>query len=123
MVAEIDSPYNYIQVIDDPNGWRLLTVNEGEAYQSAYRIDRVLTGGIWDLFLLAPHFASNDAPRNLLSIGLAAGTTAREYTLIYGPIPIDGVELDPAIIAVGQKYFAMNQANLRAIADDGRNFL
>lgn len=123
LVYETESPYNFIQVIDDENGWRLLTVNEGEAYQSAYRIDRVLTGGIWDLFLIAPYFATNEPPRNLLIIGLAAGTTARAYTLIFGPIPIDGVELDPAIIAVGQKYFAMNQANLRAIADDGRNFL
>lgn len=123
LVHETESPYNFIQVIDDPNGWRLLTVNEGEAYQSAYRIDRVLTGGIWDLFLIAPHFASADAPQSVLMIGLAAGTTARELTLVYGPIPIDGVELDPAIIAVGQKYFAMNQSNLRAIADDGRNFL
>lgn len=123
LVYETESPYNFIQVIDDANGWRLLTVNEGEAYQSAYRTDRILTGGIWDLFLLAPYFASNDPPRNALIIGLAAGTTAREYTLIFGPIPIDGVELDPAIMAVGQKYFAMNQANLRAIADDGRNFL
>ncbi len=123
LIDEIESPYNYIQVIDDPSGWRLLTVNEGEAYQSAYRADRVLTGGIWDLFLVAPTFASADAPRSSLMIGLAAGTTAREYTLVYGQIPIDGVELDPAIIAVGQKYFAMTQPNLRAIADDGRNFL
>ncbi len=123
LVHETESPYNFIQVIDDPNGWRLLTVNEGEAYQSAYRIDRVLTGGIWDLFLLAPYLATNEPPRNVLIIGLAAGTTARAYTLIFGPIPMDGVELDPAIITVGQKYFAMNQPNLRAIADDGRNFL
>ncbi len=123
LVYETESPYNFIQVIDDANGWRLLTVNEGAAYQSAYRIDRVLTGGIWDLFLLAPYFATNEPPHNALIIGLAAGTTAREYTLIFGAIPIDGVELDPAIIAVGQKYFAMNQAHLRAIADDGRSFL
>ncbi|MBM3131294.1 MAG: spermine synthase [Chloroflexi bacterium] len=123
LVTEIESPYNFIQVIDDPSGWRLLTVNEGQAYQSAYRADRVLTNGIWDLFLIAPHFASADAPRSLLLIGLAAGTTARAYTLVYGAIPIDGVELDPAIIAAGQKYFAMTQPNLRAIADDGRNFV
>lgn len=123
LVYETESPYNYIQVIDDADGWRLLTVNEGEAYQSAYRIDRVLTGGIWDLFLIAPYFATNEPPSNLLMLGLAAGTTAREFTLIYGAIPIDGVELDPAIITVGQKYFAMNQSNLHAIADDGRNFL
>lgn len=123
LVAEIESPYNFIQVIDDPSGWRLLTVNEGQAYQSAYRADRVLTNGIWDLFLIAPYFSSADAPRSLLMIGLAAGTTARAYTLVYGQIPIDGVELDPAIIAAGQKYFAMTQPNLRAIADDGRNYL
>lgn len=123
LVYETESPYNFIQVIDDTDGWRLLTVNEGEAYQSAYKIDKVLTNGIWDLFLIAPYFATNQPPKNLLMIGLAAGTTAREYTLVYGAIPIDGVELDPAIIAIGQKYFAMNESNLHSIADDGRNFL
>ncbi|MBI5034437.1 MAG: fused MFS/spermidine synthase [Chloroflexi bacterium] len=123
LVYETESPYNFIQVIDDADGWRLLTVNEGEAYQSAYKMNSVLTNGIWDLFLIAPYFATNQPPKSLLMIGLAAGTTAREYTLVYGAIPIDGVELDPAIIAVGQKYFAMNESNLRAIADDGRNFL
>ena len=122
LIYETESFYNYIQVIDDPNGWRLLTVNEGEAYQSAYRADSVLTGGIWDLFLIAPYFASPTPPKNLLIIGLAAGTTARTYSAIHN-LPIDGVELDPAIISVGQKYFGMTQPNLRAIADDGRNFL
>ncbi len=122
LVYETESPYNFIQVIEE-DGWRLLTVNEGQAYQSAYRADRVLTNGIWDLFLVAPYFASPDAPRDALMIGLAAGTTARAYTLVFGAIPIDGVELDPAIIAVGREYFAMTQPNLRAIADDGRNFL
>jgi spermidine synthase len=123
LAYETESFYNYIQVIDDESGWRLLTVNEGQAYQSAYRADRILTGGIWDLFLIAPYFASNEPPRSALMIGLAAGTTARAYTLTFGAIPIDGVELDPAIIAVGQKYFAMTQPNIRAIADDGRAFL
>lgn len=124
LVYEAESPYNFIQVIDD-EGWRLLTINEGQAYQSAYRADRTLTGGIWDLFLLAPYFAP-DTPhdvQSMLLIGLAAGTVAREYTTVYGTLPIDGVELDPAIIAVGQTYFAMTQPNLRAMADDGRNFL
>ncbi len=123
LVYEAESPYNFIQVIDDASGWRLLTVNEGEAYQSAYRADRTLSGGIWDLFLIAPYFATKTPPRNLLMVGLAAGTTPREYTLVYGAIPIDGVELDPQIIAVGRQYFAMTEPNLNAIADDGRNFL
>lgn len=126
VVYETESPYNFIQVIDDASGWRLLTVNEGQAYQSAYRADRTLSGGIWDLFLIAPFFSSNTAPGNvksILMVGLAAGTVAHEYTRIFGPIPIDGVELDPRIISVGREYFAMTEPNLNAIADDGRNFL
>jgi predicted membrane-bound spermidine synthase len=122
LVYETESFYNYIQVVDD-GSWRLLTVNEGQAYQSAYRSDRVLTGGIWDLFLIAPSFASTESPKNALLIGLAAGTVARGYTQVHGAIQIDGVELDPAIIAVGQRYFAMNEPNLRVVSADGRDFL
>ena len=53
-------------------------------------------------------------------IGLAAGTVARQATAVYGPLPIDGYEIDPQIIAVGRKYFDMNEPNLNAIAQDGR---
>ncbi|MBI4788047.1 MAG: fused MFS/spermidine synthase [Chloroflexi bacterium] len=122
LIYETESPYNYIQVIAEGD-LRLLTVNEGQAYQSAYRASGGLSGGIWDLFLIAPFFASNTPPRSVLMIGLAAGTVAHEYTQVYGAIPIDGVELDPRIIAVGRQYFAMTMPNLNAIADDGRNFL
>jgi len=56
-------------------------------------------------------------------IGLAAGTVSELFTDIYGPIDITGVELDPAIIEVGRRYFAMNQPNLTAVAADGRAWL
>lgn len=125
MIYEAESPYNYIQVIER-GPVRLLTVNEGQAYQSIYRSDGKLSGGIWDLFLIAPYFAPATRPqdvRSVLLIGLAAGTVAHEYTQMYGPLPIDGVELDPKIIGVGRQYFHMTEPNLNAIADDGRHFL
>ena len=125
LVYETESPYNYIQVIQEGDLW-LLTVNEGQAYQSAYRPNGTLSGGIWDLFLIAPYFAANTTPQDVRSvymIGLAAGTVAHEYTRIYGAIPIDGVELDPRIISIGRQYFGMTEPNLNAIADDGRNYL
>ncbi|HEV2067213.1 MAG TPA: fused MFS/spermidine synthase, partial [Thermomicrobiales bacterium] len=37
-----------------------------------------------------------------------------------GPIPIDGVEIDPEIAQVGREYFAMNEPNLNVIVEDGR---
>jgi spermidine synthase len=53
-------------------------------------------------------------------VGLAAGTTARQATAVFGDIPIDGFEIDPAIVAVGRKYFDMNEPNLNVIVQDGR---
>jgi spermidine synthase len=51
---------------------------------------------------------------------LAAGTVAKQYTQVFGAIPIDGWEIDPEIIAVGREYFDMHEENLNAIAADGR---
>jgi spermidine synthase len=53
-------------------------------------------------------------------VGLAAGTTARQMTAVYGDIPIDGFELDPKIVEVGQKYFGMTMPNLNIHIGDGR---
>jgi spermidine synthase len=39
---------------------------------------------------------------------------------VFGPIPIDGFEIDPKIIEVGREYFEMTMPNLNAIAQDGR---
>ncbi len=125
LIYETESPYNFIQVIQEDD-LRLLTVNEGQAYQSVYRAKGTLSGGIWDLFLIAPFFVPETQPqdvKSVLIIGLAAGTVAREYTDIFGEIPIVGVELDPKIISVGREYLAMTGPNLQAIADDGRNFI
>jgi spermidine synthase len=48
---------------------------------------------------------------------------ARLYSDAYGPIPIDGAELDAKIIEAGRTYFDMNEPNLHAVAQDARRFL
>src|SRR5262249_29497648 len=56
-------------------------------------------------------------------IGLAAGTIARQFTAAYGNVPVDGVEIDPAIVAAGRKYFAMTEPNLSVHVADGRTIM
>ncbi len=134
LVYETESRYNYIQVLELPDGaggnWRLLQLNEGQGIHSMYNPNYPhypLVDGIWDYFLVAPYF--NNPPfgegdvGSLLIIGSAAGTISKAYSHIYGPIPIDGVEIDPAIIAAGQRFFDMNEPNLELHAQDGRFFL
>ena len=60
---------------------------------------------------------------NLLLIGAAAGTVAGLYTDIYGDVAITGVELDPAIIEVGERLFDANWPNYTPVAADGRRWL
>lgn len=125
IIHERETRYNYVQVID-LNGEIRLALNEGHATHSIYHPDRQLTGGPWDYFMVGPYFNPNTTPedvRSLLLIGLAAGTVAKQFTYAYGPIPIDGVEIDGEIAEVGREYFDMTEPNLNVIIDDGRYYL
>jgi spermidine synthase len=122
-IYERESAYNYIQVIEK-DGYRYLRLNEGQGIHSIWHPSDLNYGGPWQEFLVAPFF--NNPPyqlsqvKKIAIIGLAAGTVARQATAVFGSIPIDGFEIDPAIIAVGRKYFGMNMLNLNAIPQDGR---
>jgi spermidine synthase/MFS family permease len=140
---EQESVYNYIQVARNnygPNGSEQITLilNEGQAIHSVYnrRYEQtgdpadLLTGGTWDFFSIAPYVhpdQTKDEIRSLLLIGSAAGTIAKQFLAFYGrDVRIDAVEIDPAIIEVGRKYFAMEDEsvpNYRVYAEDGRVFL
>lgn len=123
-IYEGESAYNYIQVLEKSDGTRVLRLNEGQGEHSLWKADQLDFSGPWEQFLAAPFF--NTPPyeprmvQNMAIIGLAAGTVARQATAVYGPLPIDGYEIDPQIIAVGRRYFDMNEPNLNAIAQDGR---
>jgi predicted membrane-bound spermidine synthase len=121
-IYETESAYNYIQV-QQINGYTLLRLNDGEGIHSIYNPNTLNYGGPWEQFLVGPYFYSGVQPedvKHIAIIGLAAGTAARQMTAVYGPIPIDGYELDPKIIEVGKKYFDENLPNLNIHIGDGR---
>jgi predicted membrane-bound spermidine synthase len=121
-IYETESAYNYIQV-EKVKGFTILRLNDGEGIHSIYRPDTLNYGGPWEQFLVGPFFYPDATPaqvKRIAIVGLAAGTTARQATAVYGPIPIDGFELDPKIVEVGKKYFDENLPNLNVIIGDGR---
>ncbi len=122
IVYETESANNYIQVMEE-DGVYMLSLNDGHAVHSIYDPDQLLTRGPWDYFMVGPLFVQDDGPAsidNALFIGLAGGTSSKQLTAAYGPIPIDGVEIDPEIVEVGREYFDMNEPNLNVITADGR---
>src|SRR5512141_1596413 len=121
-VYETESAYNYIQV-QKVSGFTLLRLNDGEGIHSMYSPDTLNYGGPWEQFLVGPYFYAGEKPedvKRIAIVGLAAGTTARQATAVYGPIPIDGYELDPKIVEVGRKYFGEDIPNLNVHIGDGR---
>jgi len=121
-IYETESAYNYIQV-QEVGGFMLLRLNEGQGVHSIYHPDTLQYNGPWDQFLVSPYFYENRRPsdtQRVAIVGLAAGTAARQMTAVYGDIPIDGYEIDPKIVEVGQKYFGMTLPNLNIHIGDGR---
>ncbi len=135
LLYEGESLYNYYQVVQrGPETW--LKLNEGIGLHSVYHPQSPLSEGIWDYFLVAPLFAQGEAGKqgnkatkgeeesSLYVVGMAGGTIAQLYTTVYGPLPIDGAELDPDIVAAARTYFHLDEyPNVNAVAADGRNFL
>ncbi len=124
MVYETESAYNYIQVIQQ-NGFAELRLNEGQGVHSIYHPTELNFKGPWEQVLAAPFFnAGAVRPEDVHSmaiVGLAAGTTARDATAVFGSqIQIDGYEIDPEIVRVGREYFGMTEPNLSVFVEDGR---
>lgn len=126
LLTERESAYNYIQVTQVGSEVQLI-LNEGVGIHSIYDPNNILTGGPWDYFAIAPYF--NRPPfqpqqlHNACVIGLGAGTIPRELTAMYGPLPIDGVELDGEIVNLAHQYFHLDEPNLHVIVQDGRYYL
>ncbi len=126
LLAERESAYNYIQVVQVGSETQLI-LNEGVGIHSIYDPNTLITGGPWDYFMVPPLFNTPpftpDRVHRAAIIGLGAGTGVRELTAAYGPIPIDGIEIDSSIVDLARQYFNMNEPNLHVIVQDGRYWL
>jgi spermidine synthase len=122
-IYERETEYNYIQVLEI-EGYRYLRLNEGQGIHSVWHPTVLNYGGPWQQFLAGPFFNAPpylpEQVQRIAIIGLAAGTIARQASAVFYDPPIDGYEIDPAIIQVGREYFGMDLPNLQAYAVDGR---
>jgi predicted membrane-bound spermidine synthase len=123
LIYETESAYQYIQVVQEPDGSRVLRLSEGIVNHSVWRPNTVLTGGEWDMFLTVPPLLDRP-PRTMLVIGNAGGTTARAFGELYPDVQIDGVEIDSKVTEVGRRYFGLDDnPRLHVITADGRPYL
>ena len=118
LLFETESSYQYVQIVERADGSRALKLNEGVAVHSVWHRDSVLTGGVWDTFLLVPPLLDRPVER-MLVIGNAGGTVARAFGELYPEVEIDGEVTEAA-----RRYLGLDDnPRLNVITADGRPYL
>jgi spermidine synthase len=112
-----------VQVIEEPDGDRLLELNEGQAIHSLYKPGSYLTGRYWDGLMVLPFAALDHKPKRVAILGNAAGTAARMYGHYFPQARVDGVEIDPELTEIGKEYFDLGGPNLHTYTADARPWL
>ena len=136
VIYEAETEHQYVRVVEEGDGDRLLELNEGQAVHSLLRCESDpppgepcgsyghLTGDVWDGYLVLPFAALERPPARVAILGNAAGTTARAYGRFFREAEIDGVEIDPELEDVGNRFFDMaSNENLTVHGEDARPWL
>ncbi len=123
VIFETDTEHQYVRVVEEANGDRLLELNEGQAVHSLYRPGSYLTGDVWDGYLVLPFTALRTPPQRIAILGNAAGTTARAYGHFFPETEVDGVEIDAELTEVGERFFGLDNPNLTTYHEDARPWL
>jgi spermidine synthase len=119
VLEHCSSPYNTVVVRKRQQ--RIDFDVEGATFATWHPV-RFLTGYSWDAItagcLLHPGRA-----RSLLLLGLAGGTVIRQLSRGMKELRCTSVEIDPALVMLGQKYMELDPGCTEIIIDDAYLFL
>lgn len=102
-------------VVRVEGGRKVLRV--GGVIQSVH-VDAEYEPDVWDAML------PTRQPERVLILGLGGGTIASLMTHRWGPLPILGVELDPAVVYLAKQEFGLEQlANVEILTADAFAFV
>jgi len=123
VIYETETETQYAQVVEEPDGDRVLQLNEGQAIHSLYKPGSYLTGRYWDGLIVLPFAALERPPGRVAILGNAAGTAARMYGHYFPAARVDGVEIDGELTEIGRRYFDLSGPNLHTHTADARPWL
>lgn len=123
VLEELETVYQWVRVEEGEDGTRWLRLNEGlDSFHSVTRPGQVWTGAYFDAFVLPALLGApaDDGRRDVLVIGLAAGTMARQLLALDPAARVTGIEIDEALVGVGRRWFGLPEEMEVVAGVDGR---
>ena len=122
LTYEGESIYNYLQVKEDERHV-ILSTNVLFGVQSVLMKQEGLTGMYYDYAMAAP-LMTGKAPEDcrMLILGMGTGTYATQCNRYFGPMDIQGVEIDEKITELARTYFEL-PSSVQVSTYDGRAYL
>jgi spermidine synthase len=126
LLFEKNSLYQYISVIEDTSKKeRYIRNNKRELRQGGIYLtapDKLLFE-YTQMAFISLAFMDRD-PKDVLFVGLGAGSMPKYFHKYYLDANIDNVEIDPDIVLVARKYFYFKEnEKMKVYIDDGRIFI
>ncbi len=121
IIFEDYSAYHHI-LVEDSRGTRILWFNNDR--ETLMSIANPYAGGFEyaDFFHVPMLF--DPTIKRVLIVGLGGGTIPKSFFAMYPGVQIEAVEIDPMVVRIAKKYFAVpKDPRLRIITADGRNYL
>lgn len=115
VLESTQSPVNGLVVVEEGSGLtRRLTVN-GITQSGG------VVGKVWQEPL---ELVKSIKPKvdKCLILGLGTGTIAKNVQGLWPKVKITGVEIDPVVVGMGQKYFGLNELSIKVVIDDAYSF-
>ncbi len=86
-------------------------------FHSQFNPHHLLTGGVWDLLLLAAFMRPLQQMRRVLVLGVGGGAVIRQLQYFVKPAELIGIDINPVHLQVAKRFFRIGK-NANVIAAD-----
>jgi len=117
-VLQADGSCNDYQI---RNAGKSLRLYRNKVFHTQYHPERMVTGDIWDLLLVAS--IKMPAQSRVLILGAGGGAIVNLLQYFISPKQIDVVELDPTILYLCERFFLKKNHTVKLIECEAKSFL
>jgi hypothetical protein len=116
-----ESPYNLVLVSRQGDS-TILQLNQRNGFHTVHKDSSLWTDTNLDYYALGPLLGKAD---RALVLGMAGGASVGVTRVVAPQMPIDAVEIDPAVVQAASQWFGLNRAdpNLHVYTADARPWL